>query len=125
VVHSSTQDQRRQQHLARELQASYATLEAMVRAAVQQEYCWLADAEAAAAKLRALPSAYHGVEVEIEEHPKYGPGRPSPKHPRVGKALWDGLQVTGKRVRRACHTLAQGTGFPLAYAELLFMKYPG
>jgi transposase len=57
VVHSSSQDQRRQQQLARELQASYATLEATVREAVQQEYFCHADAEAAAAKLRALQSA--------------------------------------------------------------------
>ena len=57
VVHSSSQDQRRQQQLARELQASYATLEATVRQAVQPEYFCHADAEAAAAKLRALQSA--------------------------------------------------------------------
>ena len=94
VVHSSSQDQRRQKHLARELQASYATLEATVREAAQQEYFCHADAEAAAAKLRALQSAYHGVEVEVEERPKYGPGRPSHKQPRVVKALRYGLQVT-------------------------------
>jgi hypothetical protein len=37
VVHSSTQDQRRQQSLGRELQASSMTLEAAVREATQQE----------------------------------------------------------------------------------------
>jgi transposase len=94
VVHSSSQDQRRQQHLAREIQASYATLAATVRPAMQQEYFCQADAEAAAAKLRALQSAYHGVEVEVEEHPKYGPGRPSLQHPRVVKARRYGLRVT-------------------------------
>lgn len=57
VVHSSTQDQRRQQSLARELQASATTLEAAVREATQQEYFCHADAEAAAAQLRALQSA--------------------------------------------------------------------
>jgi hypothetical protein len=77
VVHSSSQDQRRQKALARELQAAYATLEASVREATQQEYFCQADAEAVAVKLRDLQSAYHGVEVEIEERPKYGPGRPS------------------------------------------------
>jgi transposase len=61
---------------------------------MQQEYFCQADAEAAAAKLRALQSAYHGVEVEVEEHPKYGPGRPSLQHPRVVKALRYGLRVT-------------------------------
>jgi transposase len=94
VVHSSSQDQRRQKHLARELQASAATLEGLVRAAAQQEYFCSADAEAAAAKLRALQSAYHRVEVVVEEHPRYGPGRPSLKQPRVVKALRYGLQVT-------------------------------
>src|ERR671935_2495510 len=94
VVHSSSQDQRRQQHLARELQASHATLEATVREVTRQEYFCQADAEVAAAKLRAQQSAYHEVEVRVEERPKYGPGRPSQKHPRVVKALRYGLQVT-------------------------------
>jgi transposase len=94
VVHSSSQAQRRQQHLEREIQASVATLEATAREAARQEYFCHADAEAAAAKLRALQSAYHWVEVAVEEHPKYGPGRPSAKRPRVIKALRYGLQVT-------------------------------
>jgi transposase len=94
VVHSSSQDQRRQKHLARELQASAATLEGLVREAAQQAYFCLADAEAAAAKLRALQSAYHRVEVVVEERPQYGPGRPSQKRPRRVKALRYGLQVT-------------------------------
>jgi transposase len=94
VVHSSSQDQRRQQHLERELQASSATLEATAREAARQEYCCHADAEAAAAKLRALPSAYHWVEVEVQERPKYGPGRPSSTQPRMVKALRYALQVT-------------------------------
>ena len=90
VVHSSSQDQRRQKRLARELQASYATLEATVREAAQQEYFCHADAEAAAAKLRALQSAYHEVEVGVEERPKYGPGRPSQQAAprRQSAAVW-------------------------------------
>src|ERR687885_458701 len=94
VVHSSSQDQRRQKHLARELQASAATLEATAREATQQEYFCHADAEAAAAQLRAHQSAYHGVEVMVEEHPKYGPGRPSQTQPRVVKAVRYGLKAT-------------------------------
>src|SRR5215510_826007 len=54
VVHSSSQDQRRHKRLARELQASSTMLEATVREATRQEYFCHADAEAAAAKLRAL-----------------------------------------------------------------------
>jgi transposase len=94
VVHSSGQDPRRQQHLARESQASSATLEAIAREAARQEYFCHADAEAAAAKLRALPSADHWVEVAVQERPKYGPGRPSSTQPRVGKALRYGVQGT-------------------------------
>jgi transposase len=94
VVHSNSQDQRRQQRLEREIQASSATLEATAREAARQEYFCHEDAEAAAAKLRALPSAYHSVEVEVQERPKYGPGRPSSTQPRVVKALRYGLQVT-------------------------------
>src|SRR5262245_58891787 len=70
VVHASSQDQRRQQHLERALQASHATLEATVRQVTQQEYFCRAEAEAAAAKLRAQQSAYHWGEVMVEEHPK-------------------------------------------------------
>lgn len=94
VVHSSSQDQRRQQHLQREIQASSATLEATVREATRQEYGCHADAEAAAAKLRALQSAYHWVQVDVEERPQYGPGRPSLTQPRRVKALRYGLQAT-------------------------------
>jgi transposase len=94
VVHSSSQDQRRQQHLEREIRASSTTLAATVHAAARQEYFCQADAEAAAAKLRALQSAYHWVEVEVKERPTYGPGRPSSKQPRVVKALRYSLQVT-------------------------------
>jgi transposase len=94
VVHSSSQDQRRQKRLARELQTSAATLEATIREVSQQEDFCQADAEAAAIQLQALQSAYHRVAVMVEERPKYGPGRPSQKQPRVVKALRYGLQVT-------------------------------
>jgi transposase len=94
VVHSSSQDQRRQKRLEREIQASSTALEATVREAARQEYACRADAEAAAAKLQALPSAYHWVDVEVQERPQYGPGRPSSTRPRAVKALRYGLQVT-------------------------------
>src|SRR5215510_5192063 len=94
VVHSSSQDQRRQQHWERESRASAATLEASVHAVAHQEDCGQADAEAAAAKLRALPSAYPWVDVAVPERPRDGPGRPSSTQPRVIKALRYGLQVT-------------------------------
>jgi transposase len=114
VVHSSSQNQRRHKRLERELQASSTMLAATVREATRQEYFCHADAEAAAATLRALPSAYHRVEVRVEERPRYGPGRPSRKQPRVVKALRYGLQVTlheraeviaGKKQAMGCFVL--------------------
>src|SRR5262245_49020892 len=110
VVHSSSQDQRRQQHLKRELQTSAATLEATVREAAQQEYACQADAEAGAAKLRALQSAYHQVKVVVEERPTYGPGRPGQKRPRVVKALRYGLQVTRHEWAEVIARKTQETG---------------
>jgi transposase len=110
VVHSNSQDQRRQKALAREFQASYATLEATVREATQQEYFCHADAEVAAATLRAQQSAYHEVEVKVAEHPKYGPGRPSQKQPRVVKALRYGLQVTLRERAEVIARKTQETG---------------
>jgi transposase len=94
VVHSSSQAQQRQKQLEREIQGGYATLEATVHEAARQEYFCHADAEAAAAKLRALGSTYHQVEVTVEARPRYGPGRPSLKRSRVIKALRYGLQIT-------------------------------
>jgi hypothetical protein len=87
VVQSSTQDQRRLKRLEREVQASYATLRDAVRAAQRADYFCQADAAAAAARLRSMPSAYHQVEVQVEERPTYGQGRPSTRTPRRIKEL--------------------------------------
>jgi transposase len=94
VVHSSSQDQRRQKRLDRELQESYATLEAAGRDLAKQTYFCRADAEAAAQKLRALPSVYHQVDVVVEECPQYGLGRPSRHKPRPLKAMYYRLKPT-------------------------------
>jgi transposase len=94
VVHSSAQDKRRQQRLARDIQTAASTLHTTVRAAEQQEYFCRADAEAAAEKVRALQSSYHHVEVGIEERPTYSPGRPSTRTPRAVKAWRYGLKAT-------------------------------
>jgi hypothetical protein len=69
-------------------------LEATVRETARQEYACLADAEAAAAKVRAVQSAYHRVQGLVEERPQYGSGRPNQTRPHVVKALRYGLQVT-------------------------------
>jgi transposase len=82
VVHSSAQDKRRQQRLARDIQTSYSTMQTTARAAEQQEYFCRADADAAAARLRAVSAAYHRLEVAVEERLVYGRGRPSAHKPR-------------------------------------------
>jgi hypothetical protein len=87
VVHSSPQDKRRQQRLARDMQASESAARTVARQAAQQESSCRADAETAAATLRARPTAYHLLEVAVEEHPRYGRGRPHPRPPPPIKAL--------------------------------------
>lgn len=104
VVHSSAQDKRHQQRLARDLQTSQSPLQTAARTAEQQEYFCRADAEAAAATLRAVPTAYHLVDVTVEERPIYGRGRPSSHKPRTVKATRYRLKATIKpdteRIRR-------------------------
>jgi transposase len=118
VVQSSAQDQRRLKRLDRELQASYTTLRAAVRAAAKQEYFCRADAEVAAEALRAVQTDYHQVEVAVEERPQYGKGRPSMRQPRVVKAMRYGLQPTltersahfaKKRAEAGCFVLLTNT----------------
>jgi transposase len=94
VLHSSAQDQRRQQRLEREIQASYSTMQTYAHTAEQQEYFCRADAEAAAAKLRAVPTAYHLMDVTVEERPLYSRGRPSSTKPRAVKAMRYRLKTT-------------------------------
>ena len=87
VVHSSAQDKRRQQRLARDRQASYSTMQTIVRTAEQQEYFCRADADGAAAQLRAVHTPYHLVDVTGEARPVYGRGRPSSHKPRPVTAM--------------------------------------
>lgn len=94
VVHSSAQDKRRQQRLARDIQASSSTVQTAARTAEQQEYFCRADADAAAVQLRAVHAAYHRLDVTVEERPVYGRGRPSPHKPRPIKAMRYRLQTT-------------------------------
>jgi transposase len=94
VVHSSAQDKRRQQRLARDIQASYSTIQSTARTAEQQAYFCRADAEAAAVQLRAVHAAYHLVDVTVEERPVYGRGRPSSHKPRTVKAMRYRLKTT-------------------------------
>jgi transposase len=91
VVRSSAQDKRRLKRLEREVKASSEMLTGALQAAQKQAYFCYADAEAAAEKLRTMPSAYHQVEVTVEERPKYGQGRPSTRKPRPVKEMRYGL----------------------------------
>ena len=104
MVHSSAQDKRQQQRLERDLQTSQSTLQTVARTAEQQEYFCRADAEAAAAKLRAVHTAYHLVDVTVEAQPIYGRGRPRSRKPRTIKAMRYRLKTTMKpdteRIRR-------------------------
>lgn len=110
VIHSSAQDKRRQKRLEREIQASQSTLQTTARAAAQQAYFCRADAEAAAARLRAVPSAYHLLEVTVEERPQYGRGRPSATKPRAVKAMRYGLQTTVSAQTERIARLYEETG---------------
>jgi transposase len=94
VVHSSAQDKRRQQRLALDIQASQGTAHTAARQAEQQEYFCRADAETAAARLRAMHTAYHLIDVTVEERPLYGRGRPSSRQPRPVKAIRYRLKPT-------------------------------
>jgi hypothetical protein len=93
VVHSSAQDKRRQQRLARDIQASSRTVQTAARPAEPQEYCGRADADAAAAKRRAVSAPSHRVAVTGEERPVYGRGRPSLQQPRPSNALRSRLKT--------------------------------
>ena len=94
VLDSSAQYKRRQQRLAREIQASYRTIQAAAHTAEQQVYFCRADAEAAAGQLRAMHAVYHQVDVSVEEQPLYGRGLPSRAKPRTVKAMRYRLQTT-------------------------------
>jgi transposase len=96
VVHSTAQDKRRLQRLAREVHASAEELQGVVRVEEQQEYFCHADAEVAAARLRASQPPYHDLVVTVEERPKYGRGRPSQHTPRAVKTMRYGLKCTLK-----------------------------
>ena len=61
-------------------------MQATRRTAEQPEYCCCADADAAAAQLRAVHTPYHLVDVPVEERPVYGRGRPRAHTPRPSTA---------------------------------------
>jgi len=87
VVHSSAHDKRRQKRLERELAASLREAKAMAAALKKKRFFCRADAEQAARELMAQTTAYHRLEVEIVECPRYGRGRPKQGVPRTPVAI--------------------------------------
>jgi transposase len=87
VVHSSAHDQRRLKRLERELSASRSAIEQMAKAERKKTFSCRADAEAAAAEVRAHASAYHQLNVRVAERPRYGRGRPKKNVPKIPVAI--------------------------------------
>jgi transposase len=87
VVHSSAHDQRRQKRLERELRASREQIEQVAKASAKKTFFCRPDAEAAAAEVRSSSSAYHQLQVRVEERPRYGPGRPKKGAARIPVAI--------------------------------------
>ena len=87
VVHSSAHDQRRLKRLERELRASRKQIEQAATASAKKTFFCRPDAEAAADAVRTYNSAYHQLEVRVEERPRYGPGRPKKGTPRIPVAI--------------------------------------
>jgi transposase len=87
VVHSSSHDRRQQKRLERELKHSEQQLQARLKKWLGVSYACEVDAKVAAEQLCAQPTKYHRLNVEIEAHPCYAPGRPKRDGSRTVKRL--------------------------------------
>ena len=87
VVHSSAHDRRRLKRLEREIEASRTEIVQVAKEAEKQTFFCRPDAEAAAAQGRTLSTAYHLLEVWVEECPRFSPGRPQKGTPRLPVAI--------------------------------------
>jgi len=87
VVHSSAHDRRRLKRLEREIEASRTEIVQVAKEAEKQTFFCRPDAEAAAAQGRTLSTAYHLLEVWVEECPRFSPGRPKKGTPRLPVAI--------------------------------------
>jgi hypothetical protein len=83
VVHSSAHDRRRLERLERKLKASRSDIEQAAKAEAKKTFFCRADAEAAAAEVRAYRSTFHQMDVRIEERPRDGRGRPKKNVPKT------------------------------------------
>jgi len=93
VVYSSAHDQRRLKRLERELKASREQIEALSKGYTKKRFFCLADAEVAAGEAMAQRGAFHQMKVNVQECPRYGPGRPKKGTPRVPVAMEYGLNL--------------------------------
>ena len=93
-MHSTAPDKRRVQRVARAVHASAEGLPAVVRVAETHASACQADAEVAAARLRASQTPYHDVVVRVAERPTYGRGRPRQHTPRAVKTMRYGRKCT-------------------------------
>lgn len=83
VVHSSAHDKRRHKRIDRMLQQDRKQLEVDCKEATATAYYCREDAQAAGQKLiRKSGSSYHQLQINVEEVPKYGRGRPAAGKPR-------------------------------------------
>jgi transposase len=90
VVYSSAHDKRRLKRLERELKASREQIEALSKGYTKKRFFCLADAEVAAGEAM---GAFHQMKVNVQECPRYGPGRPKKGTPRVPVAMEYGLNL--------------------------------
>jgi len=93
VVHSSAHDKRRQKRLERELAASLKAIKEQAKACEKKTLFCRADAEAAAKEAMAQPTAYHRLEVNVVERPRYPRGRPKNNQERKPIAMEYGLSA--------------------------------
>ncbi len=93
VVHSSAHNQRRLKRLSRELKASAADLQRELKSLQKRIFFCRADAEVAAAEAQQSRTAYHTLEVQVEEQPQYAPGRPRKDGSQTLKVMHYGLVV--------------------------------
>ena len=87
VVHSSAHDQRRLKRLERALSASRSDIERVAKSAAKKTFFCRADAEAGAAEVQAQTTAFHQLNVRVQERPRYGRGRPKKNVPKIPVAI--------------------------------------
>ncbi len=114
VVHSSAHDKRRLKRLDRQIRESHKALDKVLSEQSKLEYYCLADAEAAASRLKKNDTELHGIEVSINEKVRYKRGRPPKAGPRKincvhymlnSKIVEKKEQVERKREESGCFVL--------------------